>query len=440
MTKGEIDRLGDRIRTSNKEIDDLTLENLQEYRVSHKETLSQIFNSLCSLAHRVNKVSIITYRLKRFESIISKLNRYPDMKFSRMWDVAGCRCIFSNNDHVYRFKKLIEEHSTLIIKKEYDYINDPQETGYKSLHLFLTIPNSPVTIEVQIRNQIDHNWATLVEITDLLFDAQLKEYSKDKKLLEFHFLLSKRDNLELNERRIIADAIRSYKYFKKLSEVFTKNYLQVRKRWVEIESQGGQYYLIETRKDEVPKIFAFKNAIDAENGYFNTYKSTRNANIVLTHLPVPNYNHISTAYSNYLLTFHSFLIDCFDILGSLLEESLKNRKYLAFIKYFLLYNEITLDHNRNLLSEIDQIERLNENKGTSKRSKLRKSEKEWIRDLNRQVDLVNNKHRRIRKLLEDNSGQFVFSMISNYIRRRYTKRLRALLENNNKPIFRNERI
>src|SRR5688572_5135499 len=101
MTKGDIDRLGDNIRLEGKSIKDETLGKLQDYRISHKETLSSIFNSLCSLAHKVNKFSIITYRIKRFESIIGKLNRYPDMKFSRMWDVAGCRCIFYSDEHVY---------------------------------------------------------------------------------------------------------------------------------------------------------------------------------------------------------------------------------------------------------------------------------------------------------------------------------------------------
>lgn len=428
MTKGEIDRLGDKIRLEGKAIQEETLQKLQDYRISHKETLSSIFHSLCSLAHKVNKFSIITYRVKRFESIIGKLNRYPEMKFSRMWDVAGCRCIFYSDEHVYRFKKMIEDFPGLTIKKEYDYIKEPQDTGYKSLHLFLTIPNSTLTIEVQIRNQTDHNWATLVEITDLLFDAQLKEYSKDKKLLQFHYLLSKRKELSIDEKRVIADTIKDYRYFEKLSDVFTRNYIQIRKQWIEIENQGGQYYLIETKKDEIPKINSFQNALNAEESYFNTYKTTQNANIVLTHLPIPNYNHISTAYSNYILTSHSFLSDSFEILGSLLEETLEKEKYFTFVKYYKLYNELIYNHVKNLVSEVIEINKMRAQKVISKKAKMRQKEKEWIQDLNRQVMIGNDRHKKVNKLLEPRDGTFLFYLISLFISNQYKKKFQKVLK------------
>lgn len=136
MTKGEIDRLGNEIRLEYENISEIALLKLQDYRIAHKESLSEIFNILCSL--NKNKKNIITYRIKRFESIIGKLYRYPKMNLSRMWDIAGCRIIVDSNDDVYSFKRRIENNSQIIIKKEYDYIKNPQEEGYKSLHLFFT--------------------------------------------------------------------------------------------------------------------------------------------------------------------------------------------------------------------------------------------------------------------------------------------------------------
>lgn len=192
LTKGQIDKLGDKIREQRNSLEDLTLGELQEYRTSHKETLSQVFNTLCRTTRKITSDSIVTYRIKRFESIIGKLSRYPDMKFSRMWDIGGCRCILRNNKEVYRLKELIENELT--VRKVYDYIEKPQSEGYKSLHLFVCVPDDDKVIEVQLRNQQDHNWATLVEITDLLFDAKLKEYGQNKELLRFHYLLSKQGN------------------------------------------------------------------------------------------------------------------------------------------------------------------------------------------------------------------------------------------------------
>ena len=118
LTKGAIDRLGDKIREESVAISDITLSELQNYRISHKETLSQVFNSLCKLSRKIHASSIVTFRIKRFESIIGKLERYQDMRFSRMWDIAGCRCIVRNNNDVYKFKKLIEEDIDLEIVKE----------------------------------------------------------------------------------------------------------------------------------------------------------------------------------------------------------------------------------------------------------------------------------------------------------------------------------
>ena len=55
---------------------------------------------------------------------------------------------------------------------------------------------SKKVIEIQIRSLEQHNWATLVEISDLLFQSKLKEFN-DKKcpdLYEFHRILAKKVN------------------------------------------------------------------------------------------------------------------------------------------------------------------------------------------------------------------------------------------------------
>jgi ppGpp synthetase/RelA/SpoT-type nucleotidyltranferase len=41
-------------------------------------------------AKRVSNVAIVAQRLKRFESIASKLVREPNMKLSQMQDLGGC--------------------------------------------------------------------------------------------------------------------------------------------------------------------------------------------------------------------------------------------------------------------------------------------------------------------------------------------------------------
>lgn len=430
FTKGEVDRLGEKIREQSVSIDDETLTELQSYRTSHKDALSQTFTILCNATRKVHHSSIVTFRIKRFESIISKLERYPDMRFSRMWDIAGCRCIVQSDNDVYKLKKLLASDSELELIKEYDYIKEPQKDGYKSLHLFVKHKCSDKLIEVQLRSQLNHNWATLVEISDLLFDSRLKEYGENKDLLRFHFLLSKPENLTIEDKYEISNIIKQYNYFERLSEVFSRNYLKVRKQWFELESQSShKYFMIETAKDEVPKIDSFKNFQDAENTYFNVYKTRQNANIVLTHLQKPNYNQISIAYSNYILTFHSFLSESLEILESLIVESLINRKYTSFFKNYNLYNGLVFNHIKNMMSEIQEIHDYQELKKTNKGLNKRK-EKEWIEDITKQINQSNNRTKKLQIAVRKNMPKnFLSKFVIKQIIKRISSNYRSKIKN-----------
>ena len=392
MTNGEINRLGDSIRAECDEMSDLTLEELQAHRISHKETLAKVFSIVSKQSKQISRESIVTYRIKRIESILNKLFRYPKMKFSRMWDVGGCRCILHTVNQVYRLKEKLESIPEIKIRKEYDYIEEPQKEGYRSLHLFIQHQDSPVVIELQLRTRIDHSWATLVEITDLLYNSKLKEYKKDTKLLRFHYLLSLREDLSHQQMIEIVNIIKKYKYFENLSSVFSRNYIEVRKQWLEIENKYNHtYFLIETTSDKVPKISSYKSFEEAEREYLNIYKSKVNANVVLTHLPKPRYDQISIAYSNYILTFHSFIDDCFLIYEKLVERTLKKRKILSFIKYFDEYNELLVLQFRNQVNEIVEFKKL---KSKSKgQGRFNKKRKEWVSDIDKNMKKRNNKNR-----------------------------------------------
>lgn len=415
-TKGQIDRLGVTIRLEGKIQSEKTLKDLQDYRTSYKDSLSEIFKILCELSQGVRKEAIVTYRIKRIDSIVNKLMRKPEMRFSRMWDVAGCRCILKNDSQVEKLKNKIKEK--LEIVKENDYITEPKEDGYKSLHLYVRQPNCESTIEIQIRNQRDHNWATLVEITDLLFDTKLKEYGNNRNLLRFHFLLSNYAVLSISERKELAKILKKYNYFDKLSEVFTRNYLLVRKQWYDIEiKQQHNYFLIESNKNEVPKIDSFSNYAEAENKYFSIYKDRQNANIVLTHVLTPNYNTISTAYSNYILTYHSFMDESISIIQNLIVEALRRRKVYSFIMSLNLYFGLVVNHIKNLKSEISYTNELNfqqtriKGKKKARDIKALSKEKEWINDIKDQIYKNKERAQKLIKSIKNNLPQSPFERL-----------------------------
>lgn len=424
-----INRLGNRIRKERSDITEPTLNELQEYRVSHNQALSDVFKTLCEITKSYHSNDIVTFRIKRFESIIGKLSREPKMKFSRMWDIAGCRCILRSNKDVYRIKEEIGK--VYNIRSGRDYILEPKESGYKALHLYVDVPEYKRVIEIQLRNKQDHNWATLVEITDLLFDSRLKEYQENRTLYRFHFLLSKFQSLDLKEKNEVARIINKYDYFETLSNVFSKNYVSVRLQWLSQESKSGQnYYLIETKKDKRPKIQSFSSFEDAEQKYFSEYKSQKNANIVLTYLPNPCYKQISLAYSNYILTYHSFLDECYDILESLISDALKTKKYITFSRIYNLYNKLAYVTVQNLNKEIRGI-KITDSDNVPPVSSKRK--KEWIKDIKSALAKMRNRTIRFREEFRRNYpntyfGQLIVYMVIKKNQRKYNK----IIDTNNR--------
>ena len=395
ITKGDVNRLGEKIRTEFPNVSEPTLNLIQEHRISFKDSTNTTFNSLCSLSKRINKNSIITYRLKRINTIVDKLQRFDKkQEFSRMWDISGCRCIVDNDRQVYKLEKLLAKNFQ--VRKRRDYIKTPKINGYKSLHLYLQSKNDDKVIEVQLRNRIDHNWATLVEITDLIFGSQLKEYGKDKKLEKFLFYLSKRKEISFSEKEYIAKILKEYNYFGELSTVFTRNYLEVRKRWLELELRfNHKFFLIETKKDAIPKIDSFNAFNKAESEYFTRYLKNEKSNIVLTHLTQPSYKNISSAYSNYILTVHSVLDDINLILDSLIIESFKRKKYISFLKHYNLYLTILYRHINNLNSEI-----ISSNKPDLTINGNSSQYNEWKQDIDNQKSKILKNSEKLAKEIE----------------------------------------
>lgn len=428
LSNTKIDKLGKEIRKNQKSLSDEILNDLQNFRVSHKDSLSNVFNELVTIKKKFKKSSIITFRIKRFESILGKLLfREKKMKLSRMWDIAGCRVIVKNNEEVYKYRDEILKK--LDVRKETDYILKPKKNGYKSIHLYVNSAIDNRVVEIQIRNQQDHNWATLVEISDLLFNSKLKEFNEDPVLSWFHLLLSKEKPLKISELKELSKILVDYKYIEKLSSVFNRNYLKVREQWLLIENKyRHKFFLIESSKDIIPQIEAFDNFNNAEKRYFEKYESNQKSNIVLTHIPKPTYEQISIAYSNYLLTMHSFLDDFIELYEKLIIESLKNNKYFDFIKYLNLYNDINLSIFTNLTKEALHSNEIAKGLPPSVKKKILKKQKEWKKEITKNIRNYNHKLNKFKNVFNSNLPTSFYKIliiknILKYINWRFNKKI-----------------
>lgn len=351
MTNGDINRLGNSICEKRGEMSQDELNLLQDYRITFSKPLKNTFNRIIDIADKVDRKAIIAFRLKRIGTIVNKISRFPDMKLSRMGDIGGVRCIVSSDDQVYMVLKLILQDFQISGRLK-DYIKEPKEIGYKGIHVYIKDEETNKKIEIQLRTIEHHNWATLVEITDFLYDLRLKELGmkSDEAFSKFHALMSSDKELSREEANLIHEVMDKHGFISKLSTTFRKNNNEIKKRWVN-EQGKNKFFLIEALKEEVPNLKSFKNFSDAEDAYFKEYKNNPEAEIVLTFIRRPDFNQLSIAYANYLLTYHTFIRDIKPIIHELVKETVENREYRKFKKIFRTYEDLQASLLLNIIAE-----------------------------------------------------------------------------------------
>jgi hypothetical protein len=93
-----------------------------------------------------------------------------------------------------------------------------------------------------------------------------------------------------------------------------------------------------------------------------------------SYLPKASFKKLSLAYSNYMLTYHQFVDDCFNILESLILADVVGRRYRKFHLDYAYYLHLSRTHIGNLEKEINGV------RNTAASGKGRRF-KEWVRDV-----------------------------------------------------------
>lgn len=359
----QIYKLSKTIRSNNGSMNDEELLLLQDYRTSFTQPLSATFHKIRRITDKVDRDAIVAFRLKRIGTIVNKLLRLPNTFLTTMGDIAGLRCIFQSEKEVYIALELIKA------KFEYDenirdHIKNTQGIGYKGVHIYIKDANSGKKIEIQLRTIKDHNWATLVEITDFLYKLRIKElgFESDKKFAQFHALMSSDKQLEPNEALFIYNVLDEKNFISKLSNTFRKNTNEVKRRWAK-QKKNHSFFLIEASRKQIPVLNSFSSFKWAEEEYFNRYKENIDAEVVLTSIRKPNFKQMSIAYANYILSYHTFIHDIKPILKEMAREALENLEFSKFKKIFKSYEELQANIILDVLSDSEEICLAGKNKG-----------------------------------------------------------------------------
>lgn len=169
---------------------------INNWRSSHAFPLNTLQNGLRHRAEHVDSHALIAQRIKRLTSIEAKLRRFKDMDLARMQDIGGCRAVVGSVRSVYRLANLHKSsHMKHKLVGEKDYIKEPAKSGYRAVHLVYAYKSdrkptyNDLRIEVQIRSQLQHAWATAVETVGTLTEQALKSSQGAKEWLRFFALM-----------------------------------------------------------------------------------------------------------------------------------------------------------------------------------------------------------------------------------------------------------
>ena len=164
----------------------LRMEQLYEAGIKEIRTKLEILDSEFKVKYDHNPIHHIESRLKKPESIIKKaidkdvtLTEKEIMR--HIHDIAGIRVICNYIDDVYVVAQLLINQDDIKLIKIKDYIQNPKDNGYRSLHLVLEVPIflaegvQPIHVKVQLRTIAMDYWASL--------EHKLK-YKTDNNVLE----------------------------------------------------------------------------------------------------------------------------------------------------------------------------------------------------------------------------------------------------------------
>ena len=151
--------------------------------VTQLEILDEEFASL----YDHSPIHHIEYRIKTVDSIVEKLKRRGfevtlDNIYAHIQDVAGVRVICNYLDDIYYLRSLLARNENFKIIREVDYIQQPKESGYRSLHLICDVPivisegMLHLPVEIQLRTIAMDMWASLEH--ELRYKSQ-RDFSPD---------------------------------------------------------------------------------------------------------------------------------------------------------------------------------------------------------------------------------------------------------------------
>ncbi|MGM9924999.1 MAG: GTP pyrophosphokinase family protein [Bacillus sp. (in: firmicutes)] len=160
------------------ELNTLDMKKWSSFMMKYKFALDEIntklkiLNEEFQILHDHNPIEHIKSRLKNPQSIKKKLDRKGieltmENIERHIRDIAGIRVTCSFITDIYKIHDLIKNQDDIEVVDVKDYIANPKDNGYESLHLIVKVPvfltdrTEKVYVEIQIRTIAMDFWASL---------------------------------------------------------------------------------------------------------------------------------------------------------------------------------------------------------------------------------------------------------------------------------------
>jgi ppGpp synthetase/RelA/SpoT-type nucleotidyltranferase len=343
-TRKKVDNAGEFLAKNRKRIgqDPEEIINVfNNWRSSHAYPMHILMKSVKSVAKCINKEAICFQRLKRVSSILGKLERYHAMKLSRMQDIAGCRVIMPD---VKLTRMMSEEFISRkkrhkrIKSREMNYINNPKLDGYRCIHLiyeYITENSGKEMyngkmVEIQIRSQLQHSWATAVETVDLFENQKMKFGEGLPKWKRFFALMSSAfaimEDCPIVENTPIDKSIlysEIYSLSQELDVIDKLNFWNQSINFID-PKEGVYFILVLNRKEKNINVMSEKNPEKIKSfleEYYSLerkYKNNENYDVVL--VGGENIKSLKKAYPNYFADTQYFLSQLHEIVTNVKKQ------------------------------------------------------------------------------------------------------------------------
>lgn len=144
------------------------------YRGAMKEvaTKLEVLDEEFSMLREYNPIHHIECRMKTAESIAEKMMRKNvplsvESLRENVRDIAGLRVVCNYTSDIYTLSEMLLKQDDICLLRKTDYIQQPKPSGYRSLHLVVSVPvflsghSECVPVEIQLRTIAMDMWASL---------------------------------------------------------------------------------------------------------------------------------------------------------------------------------------------------------------------------------------------------------------------------------------